>query len=252
MNKLGGTMLNRFVSVSILAVFFVSLSFASYAGDVKFKSHIDSSSYSVGFNVAKSILNQSRFDSLNLNFNILLAGFTDGILQKQPQIPEAEIQKFLTELQTYIEKRKKEKMEAQEKELKKMAEVNSQKAKEFLEENKKKEGINETASGLQFKVLKLGTGKKPVATSKVKVHYKGTLLDGTVFDDSYSRSKEPAEFELDKVIRGFQEGLMMMPEGSKFVFYIPPQLGYGDRQFGKIPPNSLLIFEVELFEVKDM
>ncbi len=142
-------------------------------------------------------------------------------------------------------------MEAQEKEMKKQAEENLKKAKAFLEENKKKEGVNETQSGLQFKVLKLGTGKRPVATSKVKVHYKGTLLDGTVFDESYSRGN-PMEFELDKVIRGFQEGLLMMPEGSKFVFYIPPQLGYGERAVGKIPPNSLLIFEVELFEVKDM
>ncbi|MFN3269212.1 MAG: FKBP-type peptidyl-prolyl cis-trans isomerase, partial [Candidatus Kapaibacteriota bacterium] len=170
---------------------------------------------------------------------------------KQPQIPETEIQKYLTELQSYLEKRRKLQMEAQEKEMKKQAEENLKKAKAFLEENKKKEGVNETQSGLQFKVLKLGTGKRPVATSKVKVHYKGTLLDGTVFDESYSRGN-PMEFELDKVIRGFQEGLLMMPEGSKFVFYIPPQLGYGERAVGKIPPNSLLIFEVELFEVKDM
>lgn len=217
----------------------------------KIKTHKDSSSYSVGYNVGKSIVNQANFDSLDLNFNLVLAGFTDGILSKQPQIPETEIQKYLTELQSFIEKRRKELAERQEKELKKQAEENLKKAQTFLQENKTKEGINETSSGLQFKVLKLGTGKKPVATSKVKVHYRGTLLDGTVFDESYSRGN-PMEFELDKVIRGFQEGLMMMPEGSKFVFYIPPQLGYGERQVGRIPPNSLLIFEVELFEVKDI
>lgn len=249
MNKLGGSMFYRFVSIVLFSVSFAC--FTSFAGDVKLKTHSDSSSYSVGYNVGRSVYNQVQYDSLKMNFNIILAGFTDGILQKQPQIPETEIQKYLAELQSYLEKRRKEQMEAQEKELKKQAEENLKKAKAFLEENKKKEGVNETQSGLQFKVLKLGTGKKPVATSKVKVHYKGTLLDGTVFDDSYSRGNQ-MEFELDKVIRGFQEGLMMMPEGSKFVFYIPPQLGYGERAVGKIPPNSLLIFEVELFEVKDM
>lgn len=223
----------------------------SVATSQKLRTHKDSTSYSVGFNVGKSIVNQANFDSLDLNFNLVLSGFTDGISSKQPQIPEAEIQKYLAELQSYIEKRRKELAEKQEKELKKQAEENLKKAQTFLQENKNKEGVNETPSGLQFKVLKLGTGKKPVATSKVKVHYKGTLLDGTVFDDSYSRGN-PMEFELDKVIRGFQEGLMLMPEGSKFVFYIPPQIGYGDRQVGRIPPNSLLIFEVELFEVKDM
>lgn len=223
----------------------------SVATSQKLRTHKDSTSYSVGFNVGKSIVNQANFDSLDLNFNLVLSGFTDGISSKQPQIPEAEIQKYLAELQSYIEKRRKELAEKQEKELKKQAEENLRKAQTFLQENKNKEGVNETPSGLQFKVLKLGTGKKPVATSKVKVHYKGTLLDGTVFDDSYSRGN-PMEFELDKVIRGFQEGLMLMPEGSKFVFYIPPQIGYGDRQVGRIPPNSLLIFEVELFEVKDM
>ncbi|MCX7908984.1 MAG: FKBP-type peptidyl-prolyl cis-trans isomerase [Ignavibacteria bacterium] len=242
-------MFSRFFGFFLFA-FLLVLNFTE-AKSQKIKTHKDSSSYSVGYNVGKSIVNQARFDSLNLDFNLILSGFTDGILEKKPQIPETEIQKYLTELQTYIEKRRKELAEKQEKELKQQAEENLKKAQTFLEENKKKEGINETQSGLQFKVLKLGNGKKPVSTSKVKVHYKGTLIDGTVFDDSYSRGG-PMEFELDKVIRGFQEGLMMMPEGSKFVFYIPPQLGYGERPVGKIPPNSLLIFEVELFEVKDM
>jgi FKBP-type peptidyl-prolyl cis-trans isomerase len=239
----------RIALIAFFSIFVLQI--AELSAAPKFKTHKDSSSYSVGYDVGQYIVNKVNIDSLDMNFELILAGFTDGLLQKQPQIAESEIQKYLAELQSYLEKRRKEQMEIREKELKKQAEENLKKAQEFLEENKKKEGVNVTQSGLQFKVLKLGTGKKPVATSKVKVHYKGTLLDGTVFDDSYSRGN-PMEFELDKVIRGFQEGLMMMPEGSKFVFYIPPSLGYGDKQVGKIPPNSLLIFEVELFEVKDM
>jgi FKBP-type peptidyl-prolyl cis-trans isomerase len=249
MNKLGGSMFYRILLAAFLAVCLFDASSAS--AQPKLKTHNDTTAYSVGFNVGRSIFNQVNFDSLNLNFNIILAGIQDGILQKQPQLPDSVIQKYLAELQSKLEKRRKEQMEAREKELKKQAEENLKKANEFLKENKNKEGVTETASGLQFKVLKLGSGKKPVATSKVKVHYKGTLLDGTVFDESYSRG-EPMEFELDKVIRGFQEGLMLMPAGSKFVFYIPPSLGYGDRAVGKIPPNSLLIFEVELFDVKDI
>ncbi len=249
MNKLGGSMFYRFFAFSFFLLFLSLVD--SFSAESKFKTHNDTTAYSVGYNVGRSIFNQVKFDSLNLNYNLILAGFQDGILQRQPQVPDSIIQKYLAELQSYLEKRRKAQMEAREKELKKIAQENLEKANNFLKENKTKEGITETASGLQFKVLKLGSGKKPVATSKVKLHYKGTLLDGTVFDDSYSRG-QPAEFELDKLIRGFQEGLMLMPEGSKFVFYIPPSLGYGDREVGKIPPNSVLIFEVELFEVKDI
>ncbi|MFN3781649.1 MAG: FKBP-type peptidyl-prolyl cis-trans isomerase, partial [Candidatus Kapaibacteriota bacterium] len=182
--------------------------------------------------------------------NLLILGTSDALLEKQSKIPESVVAQYIAELQMIITKRRQEQMARAEKELKEQAEKNLKAAQTFLEENKKKPDINETNSGLQYKVLKLGSGKKPLATNKVKVHYRGTLLDGTVFDDSYSRGN-PAEFELDKVIRGFQEGLLNMPEGSKFILYIPPSLGYGDRQVGKIPPNSLLIFEVELFEVKD-
>ncbi len=232
----------------LMALLFVGIS--SFAADPKFKTPKDSTSYSVGFNVGKSILNQIRIDTLDLDLNLLLVGFTDGLFEKQPKIPESAIMNYLAQLQSIIEKRRKEQMERAEQEMKIQAEQNLQAAQAFLEENRRKPDINETISGLQYKVLRLGSGKKPLATNRVKVHYRGTLLDGTVFDDSYSRGN-PAEFELDKVIRGFQEGLLNMPEGSKFILYIPPSLGYGERQVGKIPPNSLLIFEVELFEVKD-
>lgn len=239
----------RFLFAFVLFTFFISADV--FSSDIKLTRREDSAAYSVGFNVGKSILNQIQYDSLSFNIKYVLTGIEDGLLQKKPTINEEKIQQFVVELQKQISEKRQKEQERREKELKKQSEENLKKAKEFLDENKKKEDINVTQSGLQYKVLKLGTGKRPVATSTVKVHYKGTLLDGTVFDDSYSRGSQPAEFALDKVIRGFQEGLMLMSEGSKFIFYIPPEIGYGERAVGKIPPNSLLIFEVELFEVKD-
>ena len=118
----------------------------------------------------------------------------------------------------------------------------------FLEANKLKEGVQVTESGLQYEVIKMGNGKRPTVSDKVKVHYHGTLIDGTVFDSSVERG-EPAEFGLTQVISGWTEGLQLMPVGSKFRFYIPQELGYGERATGKIPPYSTLIFDVELLDI---
>jgi len=120
----------------------------------------------------------------------------------------------------------------------------------FLAENAKKEGVKVTASGLQYEVLKMGDGPKPVATDKVKVHYRGELLDGTVFDSSYKRG-QPISFPLNGVIKGWTEGVQLMPVGSKFKFYIPSSLAYGANGAGKaIGPDSTLIFEVELLAIE--
>ena len=119
----------------------------------------------------------------------------------------------------------------------------------FLTENALKEGVTTTESGLQYEVIKMGRGKKPAATDKVKVHYHGTLIDGTVFDSSVDRG-EPIVFGLNQVIKGWTEGVQLMPVGSKFRFYIPQELGYGAQQAGSIPPYSTLIFEVELLGIE--
>ena len=123
-------------------------------------------------------------------------------------------------------------------------------AEKFLEENKAKSDVATTASGLQYQVLRKGSGAAPKASDKVKVHYKGTLLDGTVFDNSYDR-KQPAVFGVGQVIKGWSEGLQLMKVGGKYKLWIPPELGYGERRMGdKISPNSLLIFEVELLGIE--
>ena len=128
------------------------------------------------------------------------------------------------------------------------AEKNIEAGLAYLEENGKKEGVVTTESGLQYEVLEEGEGASPEATDMVKVHYRGTLLDGTEFDSSYKRG-EPAEFPLNRVISGWTEGVQLMKEGAKYRFHIPSELAYGARSTGAITPNSTLIFDVELLEV---
>jgi FKBP-type peptidyl-prolyl cis-trans isomerase len=127
-----------------------------------------------------------------------------------------------------------------------------ERAEKFLMENKTKEGVKTLPSGLQYKVLKEGTGKTPKDTDVVVTHYKGTLLDGTEFDSSYKRNA-PAEFPVNRVIKGWTEALQLMKEGDKWILYIPPKLAYGERGApgGVIGPNETLIFEIELIKVKE-
>jgi FKBP-type peptidyl-prolyl cis-trans isomerase len=125
---------------------------------------------------------------------------------------------------------------------------NFMEGEQFLKENAEKEGVIQTETGLQYKVIKEGTGKQPAGTDKVRVHYEGRLIDGTIFDSSYER-KEPAEFVVLRVIKGWTEGLQLMKEGGEYELYIPSQLGYGERGSGQIKPYSALIFKVELLKV---
>jgi len=139
--------------------------------------------------------------------------------------------------------------EKQVKQVMEMTAANKEAAKKFLDENKGKEGVKTTDSGLQYKVVKEGKGAKPVTTDTVKVNYKGTLLDGTEFDSSYKRN-QPAEFQVDQVIPGWTEALQLMNVGSSYELYIPSELAYGDRGAPPvIEPGSMLIFEVELLDI---
>ena len=168
--------------------------------------------------------------------NIFLIGVYHSIKEKEPLLDLKELEKM-----SKRSFRKKSNPEEGKK--------NMETGKKFLEENKKKSGVKETASGLQYKVLKEGTGKSPSAADNVEVHYRGTLIDGTEFDSSYKRN-ETITFPLRGVIKGWTEGLQLMKEGAKYEFYIPPELAYGPAGTPGIPPHSVLVFEVELITVK--
>lgn len=177
---------------------------------------------------------------ISLDKELVIKGFIASI-QQQSQMPEEEAKQFTQALQTAMR-------DAQQAAADKASEQNLTDGKAYLEENAKREGVEVTESGLQYEVMTAGEGPKPAAQDTVKVHYKGTLLDGTEFDSSYSRG-EPAVFPLNRVIPGWTEGVQLMSEGSKFKFHIPSELAYGARATGKITPNSTLVFEVELLEV---
>jgi FKBP-type peptidyl-prolyl cis-trans isomerase FklB len=196
-------------------------------------------SYALGANVANSLKRQD----LDLDAKAFAAGAADTLAGKPALTPD-EIKEALDSLQ----KRMMEKAQAEAQKYGN-GEKNLKDGEAFLAANAKKEGVKATASGLQYKVLKSGSGASPKATDTVKVHYHGTLIDGTVFDSSVDRG-EPVEFPLDGVIAGWTEGVQLMKVGDKFLFTIPSKLAYGpEGRGGKIGPNSTLVFEVELLEI---
>lgn len=197
---------------------------------------VDSVSYAIGVrNGAYFKEGISTFPGRELNVDAMLAGFTEALKGDSTQMTPQEAEVFM---QTYIR-------EAQTKE----AKLNKEEGEKFLAENKAKSGVITTESGLQYQVITEGKGPKPTEKDRVKVHYTGTLLDGTKFDSSVDRG-EPAEFGVTQVIKGWTEGLQLMPVGSKYIFWIPSELAYGERQAGPtIKPNSVLKFEVELLEI---
>lgn len=164
----------------------------------------------------------------------------DGV---DPRMSEEEMREVM---ETFQE----QEMARREAEQKAESEANQKEADAFFAENASAEGVSQTDSGLQYKVLEEGEGAKPTADDTVTVHYRGRLLDGTEFDSSYERD-QPATFALNSVISGWTEGLQLMAEGAKYELYIPADLAYGPGGNGPIPPNSALIFEVELLEVQD-
>lgn len=201
----------------------------------------DKLSYSFGYTVGKSLKVQSITPSSMELFN---QGLQEGISgSDSPALAESEVQQIMMNYQS----QQKMKMLAERNAL---AKKNEEEGKKFLDENAKKEGVVVSAkSGLQYKVVKEGTGKSPTATDKVTVHYRGTLLDGSEFDSSYSRG-QPATFAVNGVIKGWTEALQMMKEGAKWQLFIPSHLAYGQHGAGgKIGPNATLIFDVELLSV---
>lgn len=197
-----------------------------------FKSALDSASYSFGIGMASSMKNEGL---TALNYDLLIKGLKDAFAGTKPAIAEDQSRQAVANLFKSMSQKK--------------FAPNIAEGKAFLEKNKAQSGVQVTTSGLQYQVISRGTGVKPTATDTVLVHYRGTLLNGKEFDSSYSRN-EPLALPLNGVIKGWTEGVQLMQTGSKYKFFIPYDLAYGERGAGAdIPPYSTLIFEIELLKV---
>ncbi|RYZ23036.1 MAG: FKBP-type peptidyl-prolyl cis-trans isomerase [Chitinophagaceae bacterium] len=203
------------------------------------KTPTDSVSYAIGINVASFYKQQGLTD---LNPVLVAKAINDILKGNKPQLNEYQANNALMNFMNKAQA-------AQQKEKAAKAGPTVAAGEKFLAVNKQKPGVKTTASGLQYEVLKEGSGPKPAATDQVVAHYAGTLIDGTKFDNSYDRG-QPITIGLNQVIKGWTEGLQLMPVGAKYRFFIPYQLGYGMQDAGAIPAGSALIFEVELLEIK--
>lgn len=204
------------------------------------KDQKDKVSYSIGMEIGKNMKKQS----LDVNPEFLTRGIKDAFSDGKPLMTDQEMSEALMAFQ-------KEMMAKQQELAKKLGEKNQKEGEAFLAENKKKEGMITLPSGLQYKVIKAGSGKKPKATDTVSVHYQGTLINGTEFDSSYRRG-QPVSFPVNGVIPGWTEALQLMEVGAKWQVVVPSNLAYGDRGAGpQIGPNATLIFEVELISIQE-
>ena len=194
----------------------------------------DKASYALGLNFGFNFKRQN----VDLNTDAFAAGFKDAMAGRKPLMSEQEVRETMTAFEKDMQQKQAE-----------TAQKNAAEADKFLAANKSKEGVKTTESGLQYKVLKEGSGAQPKSSDTVTVNYRGTLMDGTEFDSSYKRG-QPATFPVGGVIKGWTEALQLMKVGSKFQLFIPANLAYGEQGRPGIPPNSLLIFEVELMDVK--
>ena len=225
------------VSIILGAVLACALH-AADAPDSGLKTQTEKVSYSIGMNWGKML----KRDFSEVDLKVLLAAIKDT-MDGKPKLTDDETRLVMTTWQQEL----KGKQELKNKEA---GEKNKKDGALFLEANKKKDGVKVTASGLQYKVVKEGTGPKPTASDTVSVHYRGRLLDGTEFDSSFKRNA-PASFPVTGVIKGWIEALQMMPVGSQWELYIPSELAYGERGTGQnIGPNSVLIFTIDLLEIK--
>lgn len=227
------------ITTAALAMTVLAACSQGQKGRVDLKTEMDSVSYAIGADIGMNF-KRSKLDSVNLE--AMKMGLRDG-LDSTAMMDEETLQGVV---QAYMMKLQKDRMAEESK----AGEANRVAGEEYLAKNGKRDGVTTTASGLQYEVITMGTGPKPMETDRVRVHYAGTLLDGTEFDSSYKRG-EPAEFGVNQVIPGWVEGIQMMPTGSKWKLHIPSDLAYGPSggPGGSIPPNSVLVFEVELLEV---
>lgn len=227
------------VVVAVVCFFALVVSLGEAQKKTELKTQKQKASYGIGCDIGKNF--KQEFPDVDVEAMVL--GFRDAISGAKLAIDEKELTQVMTEFQKEMMSKRAERMAV-------VGEKNKKEGEAFLAENKKKEGVVTLPSGLQYKIIKAGTGPKPKKENTVKCNYRGTLLDGKEFDSSFKRG-EPMEFSLGQVVPGWTEALQLMPTGSKWELYIPANLGWGERGTGgDIGPNATVIFEVELLDFK--
>jgi FKBP-type peptidyl-prolyl cis-trans isomerase FklB len=224
------------MKATFIAVVAASTALTVFAEDKppQLKDLKEKASYCIGLDIGFTMKRQS----IDLSQDAFNAGMKDALGGRKPLLTEQEVRETMIAFEKDMQDKKTQ-----------LAQKNAGDAQKFMSDNKSKEGVKTTASGLQYKVLKEGNGAQPKSSDTVTVNYRGTLTDGTEFDSSYKRGQE-ATFPVAGVIKGWTEALQLMKVGSKYQLFIPPDLGYGQNGQSSIPPNAVLIFEVELLGVK--
>jgi len=230
-------MICRFI---LTALFVLAVGSAAAQDKPAFKDQKEKISYIIGMDIGANFKKQS----IDIDPDIMAKGVKDGLSGAKPLISETEAKEIMAGFEKEVRTRR-------ETAQKTAGEKNKKEGEAFLAANKAKEGVKTLPSGLQYKVIKQGTGKKPAAADTVTTHYKGTLIDGTEFDSSYKRGK-PATFQVGGVIPGWTEALQLMEEGAKWQLFVPSNLAYAERGAGQIiGPHATLIFEVELISIQE-
>ena len=232
----------KHISTIIISVFIIAISCSNsnqQIEEVKLNDYMDTVSYSVGVDIGKSF----RYQEMDIDPDAMARGLSDAFSDKETILTDEEIQSTLINFRQVFQQKQREVAQRKAQEAAVAEEA-------YLAESASKQGVVSLPSGLQYKVITPGDGPSPLTTDKVKVHYKGSLADGTIFDSSYDRG-QPTSFTVSGVIKGWTEALLLMQVGSKWELTIPSKLGYGARgSGGKIPPNSTLLFEVELLGIE--
>lgn len=227
--------------LSLLPFFFFMMQFEPCFSQERqsLETQKDKESYSLGYRFGETM----KFQNIDLNLDVYMAGIRDALKGKEPLITEQDMSGIIQNLQQRL-------AEIQQKAMQELAAKNLSEGKAFLEKNAKGEGVKTLPSGLQYIILSEGTGNSPKLTDNVSVHYRGSLIDGAEFENTVSRGT-PQTFRVDSVIAGWTEALQLMKEGAKWKLFIPPNLAYGERgRPPRIPPNSILIFEIELLKIQ--
>ncbi|MDR3557729.1 MAG: FKBP-type peptidyl-prolyl cis-trans isomerase [Syntrophobacteraceae bacterium] len=223
---------------SILFSTFFLFSICQAAQGIPPSTPVDRNSYSLGYTFGRNL----RSQGFKLNTDVLLQAVRDGLEAQKPAMSEDDIRETLNKLDETMRIARKSRSEN-------LAAKNREEGKAFLSANKSKKGVKTFPDGLQYRVLVDGKGPVPKANSKVLVNYRGSLLNGALFDSSYTRGK-PTAVSVNGVIKGWSEALRHMKTGSKWEIFVPPELAYGPRQFNSIPPESTLIFQIELIKIE--